>query len=67
MIFIQMRGKLERVVVDMNDQEFLSECNIAALQGKEFVLARKPGGEMVGINVRNILTFEESDDADLLV
>lgn len=67
MILVQMRGALNSVELDMTQTDFLGECNLAAVQGKEFVLGTKADGHMVGINVRNILIFEDSDSvADIL-
>lgn len=62
-----MQGRLEHVELDMDEVDLLSEFNLAAAQGKEFVLLRKPDGNMMGLHLRNILTFEEVDqDAELL-
>lgn len=66
MIVVNMQGALSPTLLDMTEGEFLADCNMAALQGKEFVLGRKADGHIVGINVRNILTFEEAESADLL-
>jgi hypothetical protein len=62
-----MRGMIEPVTIDLDDVTFLAEANVAAAKGQEFLLMRNPEGGMTGINVRNILTFEDvGEDADIL-
>jgi hypothetical protein len=63
-ISIKMQGDFDRILIDASEREFLAEANGAAMQGQAFILMRNTQGRMQGVNVRNILTFEEVDEDD---
>lgn len=66
MIAIEMRGRLSPVNTAWDMADTLNAFNLAAAQGKQFVLLEKDGGGGVALNVTNILTIEEIDDAGFL-
>jgi hypothetical protein len=63
-IHIKMQGSFDDVVIDATEKEFLVEANAAAQQGLAFVMMRNSRGRLQGIHVKNILTFEGTDDDD---
>jgi hypothetical protein len=61
-IQIEMRGRLEPVIIDGDMAAALNEFNMAAAKGKSFAVMEKPDGKSVGIYIPNMLIFDEVED-----
>lgn len=65
-ITIEMRGRLEPLVINGGISEALHAFSLASAQGTPFVLLQKPDGKAIGIQTLNILTLEELEDEGLV-
>jgi hypothetical protein len=64
-VFIEMKGKLDPVVIGGSMERFVHELNMQSAQGKQFLLLQAPDDTPIGINVREVLTVrpQRAEDA----
>lgn len=59
MLAIEMRGKLEPIMVEGDFALITNAMNLAAISAKEYVIMENSSGRMVAIREKNILTIED--------
>jgi hypothetical protein len=63
-IAIEMRGRIEPVVIKMDFATALNRFNLSAANGNQFVLLEKDDDRPIGLYIPNIMTFEEISPED---
>lgn len=61
-IFIKLRDELEAFPLKGSLSDFAGDLNIAAAQGKQFVVQAKPNGHPRMIAVHNVSWADEADE-----
>ena len=61
-IFVKQHDELDAYALKGSLSDFANDLNIAAAQGKQFVVQAKPNGKPRMIAVHNISWADESDD-----
>lgn len=59
---IEMRGRLDPVIIEGDMAETLNSFNLAAAKGAQFIILTQENGRGIAIYTPNILTFEELSD-----
>lgn len=65
-VAVTMKGLLEPVVLEDSFLEAANALNIAAAQGKEFIVTRDNDGKNVALAMHNILYIKEQDEESLI-
>jgi hypothetical protein len=63
-VFIEMKGKLDPVIVAGSFERFVHDLNMQAAQGKQFLLLQEPDDTPVSINVKEVLTVRPQRPED---
>lgn len=66
-IAVTMRGMLEPILIKEDFQTAVTDMNIAAASGKEFLLANSVDGGAIAMALHNILSIREVEEDDALI
>lgn len=59
---ITVRDVIDPIEIEGNFVEFINDLNIAAAQGKQFVICRESTGGNIAFETRNIVMMRDPED-----
>jgi hypothetical protein len=63
-IFVEMKGKLDPVILGGSMERFVHDLNMQRAQGKQFLLLQAPDDTPVAINAEEVLTVRPQRPED---
>lgn len=63
-VFVEMKHKMDPVIIGGNMERFIHELNMQSAQGKQFLLMQAPDETPIGINIREVLTVRPQRPED---
>lgn len=63
--YIELQGRINPVEIDMHPTEVIQKMDDAAHNGRFMVLLRKSGGNVIALNLMNVLSVDEVDAGEL--
>jgi hypothetical protein len=63
-LLVEMKGRLNDVIIGGSFERFVHDLNVQAAQGKQFIMLQDPDDIPVGLNVKEILTVRPQSAED---